>query len=454
MHLVRVAAGVLLLAAHAAGQSTPKLNSSAITTLLAGTPACAMPCFAQGLQAGNCTMAGLTDCVCTNIPLQAGVSACVQTSCIFDQQVATAEISQQLCRGYPIPERRRFSKVFSIVLPSISTATVALRCVARWTVTNQLWWDDWTALMGLFFLIVTAVLGYYNAGLGFGIHYWDVEPGKGKTILQIFYVLQMLYIFVLISAKSSICCFYSRVFTNNKRFRRVTTGVMVFLLTHGLMFFFLVTFQCLPIVAIWNRRIEGRCLDYAALGYGGAAVSIFEDLILFIIPIPELMKLQLCRKKKLALVFMFSVASFACIASMIRLKYMVSYANTYDATWDNVDIVLWSSIELNAAIICGSLPALRPLFKKIPGILTTVKTTLQSGYHRNSRDLSGTANSNASHHSIALSSEASPRKPIQPRKFGSGSTAKDTHVTTDTRVDATSTDGSERHEWMDKSTLC
>lgn len=84
---------------------------------------------------------------------------------------------------------------------------------------------------------------------------------------------------------------------------------MVFLLTHGLMFFFLVTFQCLPIVAIWNRRIEGRCLDYAALGYGGAAVSIFEDLILFIIPIPELMKLQLCRKKKLALVFMFSVAS-------------------------------------------------------------------------------------------------------------------------------------------------
>ncbi|KAI8293070.1 hypothetical protein K4K56_005308 [Colletotrichum sp. SAR 10_98] len=264
----------------------------------------------------------------------------------------------------------------------------------------------------------------------------------------------MLYIFVLISAKASICCFYSRVFTNNKRFRQYTIGFMIFLLTHGLMFLFLVMFQCLPIESIWDRRIEGRCLNYAALGYGGAAVSIFEDLILFIMPIPELMKLQLCRKKKLALVFMFGVASFACIASMIRLKYMVSYANTYDATWDNVDIVLWSSIELNAAIICGSLPALRPLFKKIPGILSTVKTTVQSGYHRKSRDPSGTAKSNASHQSIALSSEASPRKPIQPRKFGSSSTAKDTHVTTDTRVETTSTDGSERHEWMDKSTLC
>ncbi|KAJ0272452.1 hypothetical protein CBS470a_012687 [Colletotrichum nupharicola] len=119
----------------------------------------------------------------------------------------------------------------------------------------------------------------------------------------------MLYIFVLISAKSSICCFYSRVFTNNKPFRRFTIGFMVFLLTHGLMFLFLVAFQCLPVEAIWNRRIEGHCLDYAALGYGGAAVSIFEDLILFIMPIPELMKLQLCRKKKLALVFMFGVAS-------------------------------------------------------------------------------------------------------------------------------------------------
>ncbi|KAF9880846.1 integral membrane protein [Colletotrichum karsti] len=192
----------------------------------------------------------------------------------------------------------------------------------------------------------------------------------------IFYVMQMFYIFILVSAKASICCFYTRVFTtNNKRFRLATRSFMLFLLSHGLMFTFLVAFQCLPVPAIWDRSIEGRCLSINAIGFTGSACNILEDVILFIMPIPELMKLQLSMRKKLALVFMFSVASFACIASMIRLKYMVSYANTYDATWDNVDVVIWSSIEINLTVMCGSLPALRPLFKKIPGFISTPRLT-------------------------------------------------------------------------------
>lgn len=56
---------------------------------------------------------------------------------------------------------------------------------------------------------------------------------------------------------------------------------------------------------------------------------------------------------------------------MVRLKYMVTFANSMDATWDNVDIVVWSIIEVACAIVCGSLPALRPLLSKIPGIFST-----------------------------------------------------------------------------------
>lgn len=46
---------------------------------------------------------------------------------------------------------------------------------------------------------------------------------------------------------------------------------------------------------------------------------------------------------------------------MIRMKYVVQYSATFDATWDSVDIVVWSAIEQFTAMLCGSLPALRPL---------------------------------------------------------------------------------------------
>ena len=50
---------------------------------------------------------------------------------------------------------------------------------------------------------------------------------------------------------------------------------------------------------------------------------------------------------------------------MVRMKYVVQYSATFDATWDSVNIVVWSAIEQFSALLCGSLPALRPLLASI-----------------------------------------------------------------------------------------
>ncbi|OHW93755.1 CFEM domain-containing protein [Colletotrichum incanum] len=436
---------LLLIAATARAAANPDSDSTSPINILSATPACAMPCFLDGFHSKNCTLAGLADCVCTDVPLQARVSECVQRACEFGDQVATAQVSQQLCRKYPKQERRRFSKIFTVGLPALTTITVALRCVARLQATTRLWWDDWTALIALGILIVMSGLGLANSNLGFGFHYWDIEPQNGMAILKIFYAQQMLYIFVQVFAKASICCFYSRVFTS-KRFRLATKCFMVFLFTHGFMFLMLLVFQCLPIHSIWDRSVEGHCLNVAAISYGGAACSILEDIVLIIMPVPELLKLQLGKKKKSALVFMFGLGSFACVASMVRLQYLVSFADSVDPTWENVMAVIWSAVELNLAIICGSLPALRPLLKKIPVSLTTAKSTTRKGAsNRRSHVQSATPNikSQASHDFSAQSSpQNTPQKSGVARHFGSSSTAydKDSHLTREMGFDPGSTE--------------
>ncbi|EFQ28954.1 uncharacterized protein GLRG_04098 [Colletotrichum graminicola M1.001] len=215
-------------------------------------------------------------------------------ACEIPDQIATVHITQKLCRGYPKQEHRRYSKVLSIGLPSFTAATVFLRCVARKQVAKRLWWDDGTASIALGFLIVASGLGLASSSLGYGSHYWDIDPNNGKAILKIFYAQQMLYILVQAFAKASIAFFYS------------------------------------PIV------------------YAGAACSILEDLFLIVLPIPELLKLQLSSKKRIALVFMFALGSFACIASMVRLQYLVSFADSFDSTYENVMTVIWSAVELSS----------------------------------------------------------------------------------------------------------
>ncbi|TIC92381.1 hypothetical protein CH35J_010247 [Colletotrichum higginsianum] len=419
--------------------------STSPTVQLSTIPTCA--CLVDGFHAGNCTMAALAGCMCTNVPLLAHISECVQKSCdLFADQVATARISQNLCKGYPREERRRFSKIFAIGLPLVTTLAVALRCVARLQVASKLWWDDWTALMALGFLIVMSGLGLVNSSLGFGYHYWDIDPGNGKMILQIFYAQQLLYIFIQVFAKASIACFYSRVFTN-KRFQLAIKCFLVFLFSHGLMFLLLLAFQCVPVRSIWDRSVNGRCFDTAAISYGGAACSILEDFVLILMPLPELLKLKLSKRKKSALVFMFGIGSFACVASMVRLKYLVTFVHSFDATWDNVYLVIWSSIELNLAIICGSLPALRSLFKKIPALLKTVRSSAGGEKSRaDQRRQSATviAMSDASDNSNGQSPKGNtPRRAGMPRPFGSASTAcgKSFHLSRDKETDPDSKEG-------------
>ena len=80
-----------------------------------------------------------------------------------------------------------------------------------------------------------------------------------------------------------------------------------------------------------------------------------------------------------ALVGIFSTGGVAIIASCLRFYALHVYAVTKDPSYDaickypeslivpelsNLDILLWSQIEVNLAIISASAPALRPLFRK------------------------------------------------------------------------------------------
>ncbi|WAO89006.1 CFEM domain-containing protein [Fusarium falciforme] len=320
------------------------------------------PCLVKGLENGNCTLTAISECMCTNITVQAELSECVQLSCPFKDQAVASTLSNQICVGYPIESRAQQVKAAAIACAAVTFPIVILRCVARLMVTKRLWWDDWTAL----------VATTQNTDLGFGLHFWNVDVANAKTIFQIFYATQILYILIQVSAKASLLAFYSRVFTS-RTFRIAVWSAAAFLIGHGVIFLGLVIFQCTPIASVWNRNIEAKCLNLTAIGYAGAVFSIVEDIAILILPIPELLKLQLGGRKKAALLFMFSIGSFACVTSMVRLKYLVSFASTLDATWDNVYVVIWSMIELSCALICASLPALRPLIQMLPGVLSTAR---------------------------------------------------------------------------------
>ena len=79
--------------------------------------------------------------------------------------------------------------------------------------------------------------------------------------------------------------------------------------------FIIVTiFQCTPIAAFWDKTIiakhpSAHCFDSKAFWFSYALINIFLDSLVLILPIHEVMKLQLPWKERAGLIFVFSLGA-------------------------------------------------------------------------------------------------------------------------------------------------
>ncbi|KAG4441856.1 hypothetical protein IFR05_002657 [Cadophora sp. M221] len=337
--------------------------------LLTKFPSCAIQC-ASTVILPACNLTDLPNCLCKSDDLQYNISTCVIGACNVTEQYASLTILQEsVCKGVPVPSRQWEVSRAVIILAAFTYPVIILRFISRMVIARKVWWDDWTILACVVFMIPMTVLALYPAsGLGLGKHFYNVPPANIIALLKIFYAVQLFYVFLQTLAKLSILLLYLRIFPS-KQFRRILIIAMVFMVCHGTGFFFVVAFQCLPVRSIWDRQIVGECVNPQALIYAGAGFSIFEDFAIMLLPIFELKGLNLSRRKRIALGFMFALGSFACVTSIIRIKFVTSYGNTIDETWNYVDVVIWSSIETYTAVICACLMCIRPLIMKyIPGV--------------------------------------------------------------------------------------
>ncbi|KAH8893658.1 integral membrane protein [Thozetella sp. PMI_491] len=344
-------------------------QASLVTEIFNNAPACALPCITPVFTNGVCSLDAIAPCVCSNITLQSELSTCVQRACVFSDQVAAVSIETSVCIDYPKESRSQDVKVTAICCLAIILPVIMLRFYARLRIVRELGWDDYMTLFAVLAHIAVSAIEIASARMGFGMHYWQIQPDTGTVLLQLFWVVQMLYILIQLLTKLSILFLLGRVIST-PGFQLTVKVFASFLIFHFGVFILVDAFQCIPVDAVWDRNIrDARCVNMTTAGYVMAAFSIVEDVGILLLPVPWVMRLQMNVKSRLLVGFLFGVGSFACITSMIRMKYLIKFSSSLDSTWDNVDVVIWSIIEVFSALLCGSLPAIWPLISRlvVPG---------------------------------------------------------------------------------------
>jgi hypothetical protein len=108
--------------------------------------------------------------------------------------------------------------------------------------------------------------------------------------------------------KYSILCLYLRIFPN-VWLKRACYIFMAFTAAFTLPLLGLAAFQCIPVSAIWDlqQRPNAKCVDWIAVLRVTVAYEVLAEIVLFALPIPIVLKLQMEMSKKIQLIVFFSL---------------------------------------------------------------------------------------------------------------------------------------------------
>lgn len=119
---------------------------------------------------------------------------------------------------------------------------------------------------------------------------------------------QILYVGIKNLSKASVLLLFLRVFPD-QRFRILTKIFLVWIACNAFAFSIAITLQCIPVKAVWDISVNGKCVNSRALVFSGAGISMFEDIVIILLPVPELKSLALSLRKRLAVMFLFALGS-------------------------------------------------------------------------------------------------------------------------------------------------
>ncbi|KAK2608845.1 hypothetical protein QQS21_002558 [Conoideocrella luteorostrata] len=345
------------------------VSNETISDELATLPPCAILCFTNKCELSN------TTCIC-EMEAHASTEDCLLDTCALPEALFSNNVTKTACQ-VPVRDQTVKFNIMCLTLGLLAGATVAIRLIFKqfFSGRQSLDTDDWiifaTLPLGLT-CITLEVVGLTANGLGRDL--WGLPKLKLLAFGRYFYIIQILYLMIIGLIKLTLCFFYLKIF-RGQIIRGLLWAMVVFHVLFPMGFAIGVVFQCTPIPYQWDRYnwdngpdapgSQGHCININAAGWGHGAVNIASDFFLLGIPLSQIGKLKLHWKKKVGVSLMFLTGAIVTIVSFLRLRSIPRYAKTINPTWDQWDVVYWSTVEVCVGLICTSLPAMRLVLLRI-----------------------------------------------------------------------------------------
>ncbi|GAP87004.1 putative integral membrane protein [Rosellinia necatrix] len=206
-----------------------------------------------------------------------------------------------------------------------------------------------------------------QAGVGIHIEYlMETDPEKITLFFKYLVAISVWYFATITITKLAICKLYRTLFPHRAIYVLLYITAAILVATPIVTSITLLV-ACRPFSANWgSAQVQSLyCLNKEAIFVWGTIPNIVTDVVLLVIPLPVVWKLHTTTKMKLALTLTFTIGGLGLVASILRF---ISFFNTNsftDATFNAVELIIWTLAEPGIYLISASLLVCRPLLEKM-----------------------------------------------------------------------------------------
>ncbi|KAG8167497.1 hypothetical protein KVR01_003186 [Diaporthe batatas] len=257
--------------------------------------------------------------------------------------------------------------VCAVVTWAIAAVFVALRFYTRTCILSVVGWSDWLILISWIFSCGVTTSAIEQSQRGIGKHMYDYDWMANLSPFQksawygvLFYTLSLGF------SKISMVLLYLSLFSYH--WIRVAGRLVLATVIIATLWMLCIVFTaCIPLEAYWvfALREKAYCQPQSAW-WASVGLHMSTDFIIFALPLPVLPTLRMPRRQKWMLAMVFSLGFFVCIVSIVRLMKLLQTENhpSLDFSYDGADLVYWTSIEVQGAIVCACAVTLKPLLNQ------------------------------------------------------------------------------------------
>ncbi|OTB12139.1 hypothetical protein K445DRAFT_321399 [Daldinia sp. EC12] len=246
------------------------------------------------------------------------------------------------------------------VLVFLVLTTVSLRVLGRINGPG-LGWDDYLVIfatpLGVGMLACQGL--FAPIGNGYDLPDYPELAVNIPFILELTFCMQVIYVTLLASVKASMLCFFLRVFTT-PFMQRAAIICLAFVGAWLVSYLAACIFLCNPVSAQWTA--QGTCGAYIPMIQSLIVTNAVGDIVIMALPMKIIWSLQTRTTDKIGITSCFALGTACVICAVFRVIYISTVDLNSNITGTMPTTVFLFTLEPNLAILCVSIPMLRPFW--------------------------------------------------------------------------------------------